>query len=65
MSQNNSDYLATAAARNEPEILDQDMTRDDIVEVLAYLKFERDATCTIQIDPGLRDYLLGALRRKA
>jgi hypothetical protein len=37
MGQNNSDYLATAVARNEPEVLDRKMTPTDIVEVLKRL----------------------------
>jgi hypothetical protein len=31
MGHNTSDYLAIAVARNEPKILDQDMTPGDIV----------------------------------
>jgi hypothetical protein len=34
---NTSDYLATAIAWNEPEILDQDMTPADIVAALERL----------------------------
>ena len=39
MDRNTSDDVATAAARNEPEVLDADMTVHDIVAALERLQF--------------------------
>jgi hypothetical protein len=62
MGQNNSDYLATAVARNEPGVLDREMTPTDIVEVLKRLNFHWfGQQRTIKIDKDVRDYLLAAI----
>jgi hypothetical protein len=46
------------------DILDQDMTRGDLVFVLEHLRFVgRDALGTLRVDKGARDYLRDALRR--
>ena len=49
MGHNTSDYLAIAVARNEPEILDQNMTPGDSVAALERLKFHGDFR-TIKFD---------------
>jgi hypothetical protein len=64
MGQNQTNYLAAAAARDEPEIIDQDMTRSDIVGILERLKFN-GMPRTVQMDSPVRDPLVSALRRKA
>ena len=64
MGQNSADYLATTAARDEPEIIDQDMTRGDIIAALERLKF-RGMPRTVQLGRPVRDFLVSALRRKA
>jgi hypothetical protein len=63
MGHNTSDYLAIAVARNEPEILDQDMTPGDIVAALERLKFHGDFR-TIKVDGPVGDYLVSTLRRQ-
>jgi hypothetical protein len=63
MSANTSDYIATATARNEPEVLDQDMTAGDIVAALERLKFQNGFRL-VKMDGPVRDFLLSALRRK-
>jgi hypothetical protein len=40
-----------------------EMTRADLIEILAHLNFNRDGLCKLQLDRDLRD-LLTALRRK-
>jgi hypothetical protein len=42
MDRNTSDYVATAAGRNEPTILDADMTPGDINDALRRLRFSND-----------------------
>jgi hypothetical protein len=66
MGQNQTDYLATAIARDEPAIIDQDMTRADIVATLERLKLRGTTrTLVVQMDGPVRDLLVSALRRKA
>jgi hypothetical protein len=48
----------------EPDILDETMTRGDLVFMLENLHFGRDDLGRLQIDRGVRDYLLGALRAR-
>jgi hypothetical protein len=62
MGQNQANYLA--AAQDEPEVIDQDMTRGDIIAILERLKF-RGMPRTVQLDRPVRDFLVSALRRKA
>jgi hypothetical protein len=64
MGQNQANYPTTAAARNEPVIIDQDMTPGDIVGALEHLRFH-GALGTVQMDSPVRDLLVTALRRKA
>jgi hypothetical protein len=46
----------------EPERLDQDMTPDDLIFVLKYLHFgSKGAFSLIQIDRGVRDFLIRAV----
>jgi len=47
----------------EPEILDRDMNRADLIFVLENLVFGRSAHATLRLDRQVRDYLLDALRR--
>jgi hypothetical protein len=55
--------------RIEPTILDQDMTRADLIWVLENLSFSRDVfadnhrLATVTIDRGVRDFLLNAIKR--
>ena len=60
---NAADYLTTALARNEPAILDQDMTMADIVAALERLEFHGDFR-VIKVDGAVRDNLVSALRRR-
>ena len=54
------------AARNEPEILDQDMTKADLIYALEHLRFAGfGQRRTIEIDKSVRDYWVSPLRRKA
>ncbi len=49
----------------EPEmILDQDMTRHDLVENLAALRFHGESRCLLSLDRPVRDFLVSALCRK-
>ena len=52
--------------RSEPEVLDQDMSRCDLVDVLRRLRFE-EQYCVVWLDRPVRDFLIAALtdsRRK-
>jgi hypothetical protein len=49
----------------EPDILDESMTRGDLVFMLENLLFGRDDLSRLQIDRGVRDYLLTTLRVRA
>jgi hypothetical protein len=52
--------------RSEPEILDQDMTPGDIVDILRRMRFfHHDDLRTIKLDGGVRDFLVAALQRRA
>jgi hypothetical protein len=54
----------TAQFKPLPDVLDQNMTRADLVEVLEGLNFgDADQFRTIKIDGQVRDYLVAALRR--
>jgi hypothetical protein len=44
------------------EVLDQDMTRGDLVWTLERLKFAADGSCQLRLDKGVRDFLTRALR---
>jgi hypothetical protein len=66
MGQNASNYLTTTLARAEPETLDQNMTRGDLIYALENLRFMgRDQRHIIEIDKAVRDYLVSALRRRS
>jgi hypothetical protein len=67
---NDTDYF-TSNIRNEPEVLDADMTKSDLVDVLRRLKFDIDhhhhRYSTIWLNRPVRDFLITALtdsRRK-
>jgi len=44
----------------EREVLDADMSRSDLVDVLRRLKFE-EQYCTLWLDRPVRDYLIAML----
>jgi hypothetical protein len=47
----------------EPAILDADMTRSDIITVLEWIQFpKKGRPVLVEIDQGVRDYLVGVLR---
>jgi hypothetical protein len=48
----------------ESDILDQDMTADDIVFMLENLRFSQDGLGRLRIDRGVRTYLRDALRAR-
>jgi hypothetical protein len=49
----------------EPAILDADMTRADIIDVLEMIQFpKKGRPALIEIDAGVRDYLIDALRHR-
>jgi hypothetical protein len=63
---NATNYDASSKIRSEPEVLDADMIRADLVDTLRRLKFS-DEYCLVWIDRPVRDYLVAALtdtRRK-
>ena len=47
----------------EPDIIDADMSRADIVFALEHLSFRANGLSTLQLDRQVRDYLVDALRR--
>ena len=49
----------------ECDVMDEGMTRSDLIFVLENLRFNRDDLSRLQIDRGVRDYLLVALRVRA
>jgi hypothetical protein len=49
----------------EPDVLDESMTRGDLVFMLGNLHFGRDDLGRLQIDRGVRDDLLTTLRARA
>jgi hypothetical protein len=69
---NSVDY----SAKREPAILDADCTRGDLIYALEQLRFDGkldgrtgrprpDILQTVQLDAEVRDFLVGALRRRA
>jgi hypothetical protein len=55
---------------SEPDIIDQDMTTDDIVFVLEHLNFatrhnDGRALGSLKLDRPIRDHLVACLQRKA
>jgi hypothetical protein len=50
----------TGRLSSEPELLDADMTKSDLVDVLRRLKFE-EQYCTLWLDRPVRDFLIAAL----
>jgi hypothetical protein len=46
----------------EPAVLDADMTRADIIAVLQWLQFPHKGRVLIELDRGVRDFLVGVLR---
>jgi hypothetical protein len=48
-----------------PDFLDQSMKPTDIVDTLAHLRFRTDGFSKIEIDRGVRDYLLAAVRARS
>jgi hypothetical protein len=46
----------------EPATLDADMTRADIIAVLEWLQFPRKGQALVELDKGVRDFLVGVLR---
>ena len=57
MSANTSDYFVR---KNEPQILDANMTPRDVIEALKRLRFQ-DGSCAIWVDKQIRDYLVTAV----
>jgi len=54
--------------KNQVPQLDEDCSAADLIYALQRLQFERSGFCRIEIDVGIRDYLLRAvtaLHRKA
>jgi hypothetical protein len=61
MEKNTANYFA----KSEPAILDQDYTRNDLIDALQQLRFENDLCLrSITIDSSVRDFLVAALRRR-
>jgi hypothetical protein len=52
-------YL-TGKLRTEPEVLDEDMSRCELVDVLRGLRFE-EPFCVVWLDRPVRDYLIAML----
>jgi hypothetical protein len=52
--------LHAGKLRTEPEVLDEDMRRCDLVDVLRGLRFE-EPFCTLWLDRPVRDYLIAML----
>jgi hypothetical protein len=52
----------TRPAPAEPAVLDDGMTRADIIDVLRWLQFPHKGRCLIELDKGVRDFLIRALR---
>lgn len=46
------------------EELDDDMTGDDVVDILARLKFAKGELRFVSIDRGVRDFLVRKLRQR-
>jgi hypothetical protein len=62
---NSTDYFVRKQ-NAEPEVLDADMTKSDLVDTLRRLRFNNDFGL-VQLDRAVRDYLIAALtdtRRK-
>ncbi len=57
-----SDTATAVTKHSEPDELDADMTRSDIVEVLGRLRFV-DGRSVVSLDRGVRDFLVRALQR--
>jgi hypothetical protein len=49
----------------EPAILDDGMTRADIIDLLRWLQFPHKCRCLIELDRGVRDFLVGVLRDRS
>jgi hypothetical protein len=46
----------------EPDVMDETMTRNDIVFVLRHLHFARNGLGSLRLDRPVRDFLISALR---
>jgi hypothetical protein len=57
---NATNYLANDKLRREPEVLDADMTKSDLVDTLRRLKFN-DEYCQLWIDRPVRDFLVSVM----
>ena len=51
----------TYSSKVQTEVLDADMTRADLVDVLKRLRFDVDEHCVIWLDRSVRDFLVTAL----
>jgi hypothetical protein len=49
--------------RLEPEILDQDMNRSDLVFALQHLQYGKTGLAPVKLDAEVARYLVDALRR--
>lgn len=49
--------------RRETIDLDEDMTVNDLVDILNRVRFKDQNTCVIRLDKGVRDYIVDALKR--
>jgi len=49
-------------AKPPPDFLDEDMRPSEIVEVLEALCFRADGHCLVELDRGIRDFLLRAIK---
>jgi len=48
----------------EPDILDDELTPDDLAFELEHLRFNRNGLSTVRINQGVRDFLLRAIQRR-
>lgn len=57
-------HADTHTGENIPDVLDQTMTRDDLVFVLQHLNFDkRTALAPLYLDKDARDYLIDRLKK--
>ena len=48
----------------EPAVLDADMTPGDIIDVLRWIQFPHKGRAQVELEKGVRDYLVGVLRNR-
>ena len=55
--------MSALSVHHEPPTMDADINRSDLIEVLSYLRFKHeDALQAVQLDRGVRDFLVRILR---